>query len=418
MTEKSHDASMASAMPDPSGRLPRRVRLGSKGTIALAVLLSMAPPLCTDLYMSALPTIADDLGTSQALASLTMTVFFLFMAIGMLVLGPMSDKHGRRPILLLSCVLALVFSIACVFSPNIWFMIACRVMQGLAAGGMVALATAIVRDCFEGKRMSTVLSLTQAIAMFAPMVAPLLGVAVLGLGSWRYEFVTLAVLMGVALAGTLLLEETLPAGQRIAGKVSEGFRGYGIYLRDGFFTRLLAIGGLMSAPYMAYLAVASFVYIELFDVSTTMFGILFAVASIAAVLGPTACMRIQGVRLSTSMAFILVVSGACAVALLVVGHAGPLVFLGCFMPFMFVSTYSRPFIMGALLSRASRSVGAASSLANFSFTAIGCVGMVAITAGWPDYIIGLACITAAATLLAAACWLGCMSKERKGLMGR
>lgn len=382
-----------------------RYRLGDKGIIALTVLLSMAPPLCTDLYMSSLPTIAEELGASSALASLTMTIFFLCMAVGILVAGPLSDQHGRRVVLLIGTVATLAFSIACAFSTNIWFMLFCRVVQGLGAGAMVALSTAIIRDRFSGEKMAKVLSVTQALGMIAPMVAPLLGVAVLQFGSWRYEFIVLALLMLIAVLGACLLEETLPPEDRIEGGLRSSFGGFRVYLRDGFFVRLTLIGGLLYAPYMAYLAVASFIYIEFFGVSTLVFGIFFAVASAASVAGPVASMRLGGRGLGTSMRFVLVLAAIVSVVLLAAGTTAPLVFLACFMPFMFASTYSRPILTNALLVRATKNAGAASSLANFSFTAIGCVGMLAATAPWPDYIFGLGAITAIVTVLTAVLWL-------------
>ena len=382
---------------------PRR-RLGSKGTMALVVLLSMAPPLCTDLYMSSLPTIAADLGTTDALASLTMTVFFLFMAAGMLVSGPLSDKHGRRPVLLSSVASALAFSIACIFSPNIWFMLLCRVFQGVGAGGMVSLAVAIVRDRYEGTNLNRALSLTQAIAMFAPMIAPLLGVLVLQFGSWRMEFVVLSALMGIGFIGTLLLEETLEPDKRITGSMVEGFVGFAQYLRSGAFVRMMGIGAVTNIPYMAYLAVASFIYIQFFQVSTVEFGVFFAVASIAAILGPWTSMKLAGCGIRTSMGVVLGASVLSAVALFTVGRLAPVAFLLSFVPFMFASTLARPTVMSWLLERAQANVGAASSLSNFAFTALGCLGMVLVTADWPDQIFGLACITGASVAIACVLW--------------
>lgn len=153
--------------------------LKNGGLITLITFLSMIPPLSTDLYMPALPEMAEYFHTSSTLTSFTMTIFFIFMSIGILVLGSMSDKYGRKPILLASIVISIGFSILCVFSPSIWFLIIFRAVQAFGAGGMVTIGTALVKDSFEGKQMSKVLSITQIFLLLAPMLAPVLGALIL-----------------------------------------------------------------------------------------------------------------------------------------------------------------------------------------------------------------------------------------------
>lgn len=374
------------------------------GTIALIVILAMTPPLSTDLYLSALPTVAVEFGTTQSLVSLTITLFFLFMAVGMLVLGSLSDKYGRRPVLIVSAVVSLLASAACAGVQGIGAMVVLRMLNGLGAGGLVAIGTALVKDCFDGARMSTILSLTQAISMFAPMVAPLLGVGILELGGWRVEFVALAVLMAVSLLGSLLLQETLPAGRRVRGSLLATFAGLLSFLRNATFVRVLCVGGLMSSPYMAYLSVASFAFISWFGVSTGVFGVLFALASAAAVIGPFMYLRTAGVRTRSAVALVLGLGLACSVIMLVAGHGTLVAFMVSIMLFIFASTYTRPLVTTLLLRETTSNVGAAASLINFVFTAIGCVGMLLTSLNWPDCITGLGCIMAGSVLLACLLW--------------
>lgn len=375
------------------------------GTVALIVFLTMTPPLSTDLYMSSLPTIATEFGTTQALVSLTITVFFLFMAIGMLVLGSLSDKYGRRRVLVASAALSLASSAACAAAPGIGVMLLFRMFNGFGAGGLVAIGTALVKDCFDGARMSTILSLTQAISLFAPMVAPLLGVGILEIGGWRLEFVALAVLMALSLAGSLLLEETLTQEHKVDGSLLATFAGLTVFLRNGTFVRVLVIGGLTTSPYMAYLSIASFAFIELFGVSTGIFGVLFALASAAAVVGPFMYMRTAGLRTRTAMGLMLGLELACAAGLLTVGHGSLPAFMACVMVFIFTSTYVRPLITTLLLREATSNVGAASSLINFAFTAIGCAGMALTSLPWPDCVFALGCIMAGSAVLACLIWM-------------
>lgn len=110
--------------------------LKNGGLVALISLLSMTPPLSTDLYMPALPEMTDYFQTSSSLTSFTMTIFFVFMALGILLLGTLSDKYGRKPVLVTSVVISIVFSFACVFAPNIWTLIVFRAIQAFGAGGV------------------------------------------------------------------------------------------------------------------------------------------------------------------------------------------------------------------------------------------------------------------------------------------
>jgi len=193
----------------------KQSRLKKGGLIALITILSMVPPPSTDLYMPGLPEIVAYYQTTTSLASFTMTVFFIFMAIGTLILGPVSDKFGRKPVLIWSTAATLVCSIVCAAAPSITFLICVRAIQAFGAGGMVAIGSALVRDSFKGPEMGKVLSITQALLFIAPVAAPILGALILEVSNWRMTFVALAVLNGITLALVLLLEETLPKAERV-----------------------------------------------------------------------------------------------------------------------------------------------------------------------------------------------------------
>lgn len=379
-------------------------RFGKRGMLALVVLLAMASPISTDMYMVSLPEMAQDLNTTSSLASLTITVFFIAMACGMILIGPASDKFGRRPVLVACSTIALISCLGCAFTPRIEILIVCRLIHGVSSGGMAAIGTAIIRDSFEGPAVTKALSITQSIAMFAPMVAPLIGVALLKGGGWRLEFIALGVLMGVALGCTLVFSETLPADKRVKGPLADSLLGLTVHLRRASFVKLLIIGGAICAPYMAYLSVASFIYISYFGVSEEGFSLFFMVTSIAAVLGPLTSAKTARVSARITISGVLAATLACAGVLFAVGHDSPLCFLAGIMPFVFVATYSRPTIASTLLADVSTNVGAAASLANFSFAALGCLGMLAMSASQGDYIATLCTIMAVSLAIAVVSW--------------
>ena len=379
--------------------------LKKSGLIALITLMSMIAPLSTDLYMPALPEMAVYFGVSTSLTSFTMTIFFIFMAIGILVLGPMSDKYGRRPILIISVLMSLLFSIACALAPTIWLLIIARALQAAGAGGMVAIGTALIRDSFDGKQLSLVLSITQSLGMLAPMIAPILGAVILKFASWQMTFVALAILMGIALIGAFLLEETLPQSARTTESTLHSILQLRVVAKNKNFMSLLMLGSLLGAPYMGYLAIASYIYINDFGLSETMFSIFFAINSAFAVLGPILYMRVSHLSKKVLFHAAFVLSTISALLLYFVGDMGPIAFLLCYVPFTIMSCFTRPFVSDMLLSAQKTDIGAAASLMNFGFTVIGSIGMIVGSLGWSSYIGGLSITIFIFTALAFVMWL-------------
>ncbi len=382
------------------------------GLIAFIALLSMTPPLATDLYMPSLPEMTIYYQTTSSVTSYTMTIFFIFMAIGILLLGPTSDKYGRKPVLIGSTLVALTFSIVCAISPSIWLLIAARAIQAFGAGGMVAIATALIKDSFEGKEMSNVLSITQAIVLLAPMLAPIMGAVILTFFSWKMTFVALAALFLITLLGAFLLEETLPQEKRVSGSTFKSILRLTSVVKDTKFSGLLLVVALLIAPFMAYLTLASYIYIDGFNLSESAFSLYFAGAACVGMIGPFLYMRIGGsvsVKRSINISFAIVAIAACL--LFFVGSASPLVFLLCYVPFTVVSTYLRPMVSNTLLSMQKSNVGAASSLMNFGFIVIGSVGMMVGSLQWGDYIKGLSMTMLIFLVLSLLLWVYCLRKK-------
>lgn len=379
--------------------------LGVVGIIVLISLLSMVAQLSSDLYMPALPAITEGLSTSQALTSHTITVFFLFMSIGTLFLGPASDKFGRKPVLVCCGVLATVSCAACALAANIGIMLALRALQGIGSGGLVSIATTLAKDCFAGTRMAQVIGITQAISMIAPIVAPLAGAAILEFADWRVEFLVLAALLVVALVLIFALRETLPENQRVQGSVLSSFSGLVVLVRQPRFVLVLLSGSFFIIPFMAYIGTASYVYEDYFGLSATMFSVIFAVTAIASISGPLVFARLAGhVRESRVMAVSYMAAIiSCAVLLAGGGHVWLAFMLGI-MLYVFFCTIVRPMLTNALLAPLAEGAGAASALVNFAFVAIGCLGIVVSSAGWESIVVGIQVTMAGSLLVSAVLW--------------
>lgn len=375
--------------------------LGKAGTVALIAILSAVPPLSTDMLMPALPEIASSFGVSSPVASFTITEFFIGMSLGMLVLGPVSDRYGRKPVLLVSTGVASAFSLASALSESVALLLSFRFIQSVAAGGMVALGTALVKDCFAGRSMGRMLAGVTAISMLAPLFAPVIGAALLAAAGWRGSFYLLTVLFLVALAGSFLLVDPLDKAKRVQGGPGGLIRRTLSFLRIKRFVIMLLVGSLATGPYMTYLAVSSFAYTGVFGVTPQQFSIFFAGNAVVSLFGALAYMRFGALNARRACAIALGIGLVSALAVLVFGHMAPVSFLVAYAPYSITVNYLRPMITNELLQMREQDAGAASSLINFAFTMIGAIIMTIGSVDLGDYVYSIAISMVACLLLAA-----------------
>ena len=374
--------------------------LSTPAMIAFITFMNMFIPLSTDLYLPAMPSMGAYFGASQALVGLTLTVFFFVFAVSLVLFGPLSDKYGRRPILIAGATLFTAASLVCALSTSIYMLLAGRFLQAVGAGAVITTATALIKDSFSGRMMSRILAITQALSVIAPMAAPIIGGQMLMFTSWRGSFFLLAALGAVNLSVALLLTETLPAARRFQGRVAASWLLLGGVFRQWRFMQALLMFSLLTAGFMAYLSVSSFVYIEKFALSAQQYSYFFACNAFMSVAGPALYLRLKG-----RMPDMGIVAGGLAVGLLsavlvlTAGTQSALFFLLSFMPFTVVTSALRPLSMEMLLNRVRENAGTASSVINFVHTLFGSLGMMLGTMPWADFASGLGIIMLVCTLL-------------------
>lgn len=380
--------------------------LKKKGLITLIAVMNMIVPLSLDMYLPAVPHMTQVFDTSESVVNFTLVGFFFFMAVGILLFGPLSDKYGRKSMLLLGTGVYAIFSAACAIAPTIGFLIVVRIVQALGAGCMMAVSTALIKDSFEKRTRDVVLAVVQAMAVIAPMLAPIVGAWIVTVSGWRMTFWVLVAMAILCFAAVLLLQETIPAEERNKGSVLSSLGGlYKVGKNTGFSLFLLTVG-VLSAPYMAYISVCSYIYIDFFSLSETTYSYFFAVNSAAAILGPVAYLRLNArIGAKSFMNIAVILSLVCGLLLIFFGSIAPLVFLLCFLPFTIAESAVRPFSTAILLNQQESDIGSASALINFTHTVLGSFGMVLGTAGWSSFIIGLGIILAGGSVLALIGWI-------------
>ena len=376
------------------------------GLLALITVLGMTPPLSTDMYMPSLPKMADYFGAAPVVVNMTMVAFFISMAVGMLVMGPLSDRSGRKIVLIVSLLLYMAASVFCALTTSVYFLILMRIVQGIGAGGMVSLSIAIIKDCFEGPTRATALAVVQSMSVIAPIMAPVIGALIIQVSTWRTVFFVLAAIAALCLITTFFFEESIPENERNEGGVIDSIKRLGVVGRNANFTSFLISVSFFSAPFMAYLAVASYVYEDFFGLLPTTFSIFFAINALSSVFGPLIYIRINSrVPAKATMWILFIIGLAAGVAMLLLGHISPVVFLATMIPFSIVNSYMRPFSTNILLDQVRGDTGSASALLNFIHTLLGSIGMFIGSLPWGSYISGIGITIVGFLLLGLAMWI-------------
>jgi MFS transporter, DHA1 family, multidrug resistance protein len=244
-------------------------------------MLSTFGPISLDLYLPALPQLAEDLSASPSGAQLTITACLLGLASGQLIAGPLSDRFGRRPPLIIGLVLYMLTSLACAFAPSIEILLVLRLLQGLAGAAGLVIARAVARDLYEGRELLIFFSRLVLISGLAPVIAPVLGGQLNRFTDWRGIFGVLAAFgLVLLLAGLFGVPETLPPERRRAGGLSATLHGFGELLRDRLFVGSALSSGLAGASMFAYIAGATFVLQQIYGLSPQGFSLVFGVNSL------------------------------------------------------------------------------------------------------------------------------------------
>jgi DHA1 family bicyclomycin/chloramphenicol resistance-like MFS transporter len=235
-------------------------------------------PLSMDLYLPAFPELAADLGASQAAVQLTLTADVIGLVVGQLVLGPLSDAHGRRRLLIGSTLVCAVASILCALAPSVGWLTLWRFLQGASGGGGIVLARAVAADITSGVAAARLFSLFMTLSSVAPIAAPVLGgILLVATGSWRPMFWLLAVISLVLAAATWrAIPETLPAESRHAGGLRRTGRAFVDLARDRIFAGYALTVAFAYASLFGYIAGSSFVLQEVYGLSATQFSLVFA----------------------------------------------------------------------------------------------------------------------------------------------
>ncbi|CAA9387989.1 MAG: Multidrug resistance transporter, Bcr/CflA family [uncultured Rubellimicrobium sp.] len=314
-------------------------------------LLSAIGPFSIDMYLPAMPQIGAELGAQETQVQQTISLYFLSFGVAQFIWGPIADAYGRRLPLILGISLFAAATVACAFAPTIGWLIAARFVQGIGAAAVGVVPRAVVRDNYTGVEATRLMALIMLVISVGPMLAPLIGSLLLQFGSWRLIFGALLLVALMSLMVTLFaLPETLAPKDRIPVNVRSMGKGLRRLLGSPSFMGLTMVGAFGFGSFFVFIASASFVYTETFNLSPTQFSLAFALnalgffaasqaaAPLGARLGLSRSMRLAltGFATTTTVLLVLTLAGfgtlPVIMALLFVGNAC----LGLVMPATFV----------------------------------------------------------------------------------
>lgn len=391
----------------PGDQLTRSRRIT---TLVVLGLLAGLGPFTIDLYLPAFPELKSEFATTDATVQLTLSATTLGFALGQLVVGPLSDRVGRRVPLLVATSVHVLASVGVAVAPDIASLLLLRVLQGFGAAAGTVVAMAMVRDLFSGSRLVTALSRLALVIGLAPIAAPVLGSWLLGVLHWRGLFWVLAgYAVLVIVLQLLFLRETLPKHLRAEPGHSTLAQRYRAVLTDRVFVGVAIIGASIFGGMFAYLSTSSLLLQEVYGFSPGGFGLVFALCSVAVTIGTQVAGRAArsvGPQWVLAVSTVLLVVGATLIVVLDLAGAGVAGLIPSLMVFTFGFGLSMPCVQTLALAHHAREAGTAASLLgalNMSIAGLisPVVGLFRIEDAIPMGVVMLAC----GALALAALWL-------------
>ncbi|MFA0654242.1 multidrug effflux MFS transporter [Vibrio sp. 10N.222.49.C12] len=374
------------------------------------VIISAFPPLTIDLYLPALPQMVEVFNTDRSMVNLTLSSYFVTYAIGLLFWGPLSEKFGRKPILLIGLAGYMVASILCAMTNSIEQLIGARVFQAFAGSAITVIATAIVKDLYDGREREKIMATIMSLVIIAPMVAPVFGAFLLKIASWRMMFVTLAIFGAFASVLACCYRETLET--KYQGSMFRSWGRMGVVMKNRSFLKLLVIFSIIPMALMGFLAAGSYIYIDHFGLTEKQFSYAFAFNALCASFGPTIYMK-----LSYRMPVQKVISGCFAllalagIFTLTIGDLSPWFFMFIAAPATLMAIIMRVPGTNLMLNQQDHDTGSAVALIQFFSMICGSLGMVLVSIRPESLIENLGFIQLSIGTLGGLMWLMVRNKE-------
>lgn len=276
-------------------------KLFGYGTFLLFLLgfLSAFGPFVTDMYLPALPQLQEYFGTDTSMVQLSLSTSMLGLAIGQIFIGPLSDKYGRRPLLIFSLWIFIVSTIVCIFSPSIEVFVALRFLQGVGGSGGIVLSRSIATDRYWGEKLAKMMAVIGAINGIAPVTAPVIGGMMTDSMGWRGIFWALMVVGILLVIGAHIMRESLKPENRSEEGIIRTFASFKKIFRNPRFVNIWLQYGFCGGVFFAYISSSPFIIQQHFGFSAMMFSFFFGFNAIMIGVGTTLSIKFKTPMRST-----------------------------------------------------------------------------------------------------------------------
>ena len=333
--------------------------------VLLLGVLSAFGPFVVDLYLPSLPQLASFFETSASMTQLTLTTAMIGLAVGQLLLGPLSDKFGRKIPLIISLVIYIISTILIVYAPNIEAMIVLRVIQGLSSAGSVVISRAIATDLYRGREMTRFFGLLMTINGIAPIISPILGSLLLEYISWKGVFVFLALIGVIVLLFCFRLKESLSIENRLQGSIFATFSTFGVIIKNRLFMSYVGIESFLLGAMFAYIAASPFILQSFYGLSAFIFSLCFGANGAALVIGANIGGKLPNRQALAIGVLAFVVAALYTIAVLIIQPHWLFVEIG-FFAMLLLMGITFPAISTLAMESERQYAGSASALLGFA----------------------------------------------------
>ena len=333
--------------------------------VLLLGVLSAFGPFVVYLYLPSLPQLASFFETSASMTQLTLTTAMIGLAVGQLLLGPLSDKFGRKIPLIISLVIYIISTVLIVYAPNIESMIVLRVIQGLSSAGSVVISRAVATDLYRGREMTRFFGLLMTINGIAPIISPILGSLLLEYISWKGVFVFLALIGVIVLLFCFRLKESLSIENRLQGSIFATFSTFGVIIKNRLFMSYVGIESFLLGAMFAYIAASPFILQSFYGLSAFIFSLCFGANGAALVIGANIGGKLPNRQALAIGVLAFVVAALYTIAVLIIQPHWLFVEIG-FFAMLLLMGITFPAISTLAMESERQYAGSASALLGFA----------------------------------------------------